>query len=154
MTTLLHNMSVPASSRIMVARALLPGLRFRVRLDEQVGLSTPVARERLSRKGWSAAWDMLESVGDVPRRAASEKGRRDLLERHIEQAKAAAGIPERLGIFVCESGAESLGPLLSPAAALAVLCRRSGPLYLPARRPEPSLVNPMALILFFPEESR
>jgi hypothetical protein len=154
MTTLLHNMSVPACSAITVARALLPGLRFRVRLDEQIGLATPSARERLASKGWSAAWDLLESLGDVPTRAKSARRTRDLLERHLEQAKTAAGIPERLGLFMCGGGSEGVGPLLSPAAALAVLCRRSGPLYLPTRRPEPSLVNPMSLVLFFPEESR
>jgi hypothetical protein len=154
MTTLLHNMSVPASSRISVARTCLPGLRFRVRLHEQVTRPTLLARERLARKGWRAAWDLLEDAGNAPRREGKERRSQELLERHLEQSKAAAGIPERLGIFVREDGAQGVGALLSPAAALAVLCRRSGPLYLPTRRLEPSLVNPTAFVLFFPEESR
>jgi hypothetical protein len=84
------------------------------------------------------------------------KGRRpEALEQHLKQELRKAGIPDRLGVFLDEELAPEGGPTLTPAAAMAVLARRSGPLYLPSRRLEPSLVDPIRpLVLFFPEESR
>jgi hypothetical protein len=149
----LHNMSVPSTSRITVARAALPGLRFRVRLHEQVHKPSLLASKRLASGGWRAAWELLEHAGDAPTRPAGAKRRREPLEQYLEAACKDAGIPDRLGVFVPAPDAGE-GKLLSPAAAFAVLARRSGPLYVPTRRLEPSLAVPLAFVLFFPEETR
>jgi hypothetical protein len=149
----LHNMSVPSTSRIAVARAFHPGLRFRVGLSWQASRARVSLRERLGRRGWRAAWDVLAAVGDAPARVAGARRAPEALERHLETALRRAGVPDRVGVFLEEDIADETGPLLPPAAALAVLARRSGPLYLPTRRLEPSLVDPHALVLFFPEEA-
>ena len=154
MTGFLHNMSVPSTSRVTVARAFHPGLRLRVGLAWQLGRSRVSLRDRLGRRGWRAAWDILAGAGDAPPRAAGARRRPEALERHLEEALRTAGVPDRLGVFLDEDIADETGPLLSPAASLAVLARRSGPLYLPSRRLECSLVDPHALVLFFPEDAR
>jgi len=154
MTGFLHNMSVPSTSRVAVARAFHPGLRLRVGLAWQVGRSRVSLRDRLGRRGWRAAWDILAGAGDAPPRAAGARRRPEALERHLEEALRTAGVPDRLGVFLDEDIADETGPLLSPAASLAVLARRSGPLYLPSRHLECSLVDPHALVLFFPEDAR
>jgi len=154
MTGFLHNMSVPSTSRVTVARAFHPGLRLRVGLAWQLGRSRVSLRDRLGRRGWRAAWDILAGAGDAPPRAAGARRRPEALERHLEEALRTAGVPDRLGVFLDEGIADETGPLLSPAASLAVLARRSGPLYLPSRRLECSLVDPHALVLFFPEDAR
>ena len=152
--SLLHNMSVPSTSRITVARAMLPGLRFRIDLPEPPGRRAGTTRDRLAKGGWQAAWRLLEAANDTPGRARGAKRQLELLERHLEEAKERAGVPDRLGVFVHEDPVLEIGSLLSPAAALAVLARRSGPLYLPSRRLELSLVDPQPLVLFVPEEPR
>lgn len=148
-TPVLHNMSVPPTSRISVARADFPGLRFTVRLAEK---EAGDLREQLATGGWRAAWTILESRNDAPARKGARR-QRDL-ERHLIESLEKAGVPDRLGVFVDE--AETASPdtrPLPPAAALAVLARRSGRLYLPTRRLEPSLADPRgARVLFFPEE--
>jgi hypothetical protein len=152
MTSLLHNMSVPPVSRVALARAPHPGRRFRVALAWQVRCGRVSLRGRLGRRGWRAAWDVLAGVGAAPRRAPRARRRPEALEGHLEEALRKAGVPDRVGVFLEEDVADETHPLLSPAAALAVLARRSGPLYLPSRRLECSLVDPHALVLFFPEE--
>jgi hypothetical protein len=154
MTDLLHNMSVPPTSRIQVARALFPGLRLRVGLAWQLDRPRPALRERLGRGGWRAAWAILESAGEAPPRRAGRQRKPEALEQHLEDALRRAGVPDRVGLFLEEDIAAETGPLLPPAAALAVLARRSGRLYLPSRRLECSLVDPHPLVLFFPEETR
>lgn len=153
-TNLLHNMSVPPTSRVQVERALHPGLRLRVSLAWQLGRPRTALRERLGRGGWRAAWAILESAGEAPRRAAGRHRRPEALAEHLEKALRRAGVPDRVGLFIEEDVAAKTGPLLPPAAALAVLARRSGRLYLPGRRLECSLVDPHPLVLFFPEEAR
>jgi hypothetical protein len=147
-------MSVPAVSRVAVARVSHPGLRFRVGLAWQTGRSASSLRDRLGRRGWRAAWDVLAAAGEAPPRKGGGRRRPEALERHLEEALQEAGVPGRLGVFLAEDVGDPTHPLLSPSAALAVLARRSGPLYLPSRRLELSLVDPQALVLFFPEEAR
>jgi hypothetical protein len=152
----LHNMSVPSTSRITVARAHFPGLRFAVRLPQTDGLGLDRLRDRLAKDGWRAARTFLEARDDAPRKAGRRPPRQEDLERHLRQSLEKAGVPDRLGVFLDEDGVfpEETRPL-SPAAALAVLARRSGPLYLPSRRLEVSLADPRRpAVLFFPEESR
>jgi hypothetical protein len=155
MTQLLHNMSVPSTSRIAVARARHPGLRFRVCLSPPANDTQPSIRERLGRRGWRAAWDFLATVGDAPPRTARVRRQAAALEDHLQKALREAGVPDRIGLFLDEDVEADESPRLRPAAALAALARRSGPLYLPSRRLETSLVDPRAaLVLFFPEEAR
>ncbi len=71
----------------------------------------------------------------------------EALERALEED----GIPDRIGVFV-EGDARADSRLLSTLAAVAVLSRRSGPLYLPWRPIDPLLVRPAAFVLVFPEE--
>lgn len=154
MTGVLHNMSVPSTSRVAVARVAHPGLRFRVGLAWQAGRAASSLRDRLGRRGWRAAWDILAAAGEAPPRTSGARRRSEALESHLEEALRVAGVPGRLGLFLDEDIGDATHPLLPPAAALAVLARRSGPLYLPSRRLELSLVDPQALVLFFPEVSR
>jgi hypothetical protein len=147
-------MSVPPTSRITVARAPFPGLRFAVRLPDADGPNAAHLRDRLAKGGWRAARELLEARDDAPWTAGSRPPRPEDLERHLRQSLEKAGVPDRLGVFIEE---EETRPeetrLLTPAAALAVLARRSGRLYLPSRRLEPSLADPRgAAVLFFPEE--
>jgi hypothetical protein len=149
---LLHNMSVPSTSQIAVARTLLPGLRLRVQLGREGSAAS--LRSRLGRRGWRAAWDVLAFLGDAPSRPPRARRTPEALERHLEEALQKAGVPPRVGVFLDEEARGEEDPLLAPAAALAALARRSGALYLPTRRLEPSLVAPKVLVLFFPEEAR
>jgi hypothetical protein len=148
-------MSVPATSRITVARARLPGLRFVVRLDDAAGLGGSEIHDRLGKGGWRAAWTFLRQRGDAPAKSGGRRRPEDL-ERHLRESLERAGVPDRLGVFLAEEeSAPAAAERLSPAAALAVLARRSGPLYVPSRRLEPSLADPRRpLVLFFPEEPR
>lgn len=150
----LHNMSVPSTSRVSVARAVHPGLRFRVDLS-LLNRSRESLRDRLGRGGWRKAWDILLAAGDAPPRVAGGRRRPEALERHLASAVAAAGVPDRVGVFLREESATETDRALPPAAALGVLARRSGPLYLPSRRLETSLVDSRfaVLVLFFPEEA-
>lgn len=153
---LLHNMSVPPTSRITVERAVFPGLRFGVRLARADGRKADELRDRLAKGGWRAAWAILEARGDAPRTTDGRGRRPEDLERHLTVSLQRARVPDRLGVFLDEGDITPMdAPPLAPAAALAVLARRSGPLYLPSRRLETSLADPRRpLVLFFPEESR
>jgi hypothetical protein len=153
-TFVLNNMSVPSTSRLTVVRAAHPGLRFRAALAWQLERPHSALRDRLRRGGWKAAWDLLERAGDAPARTPGRRRREDLLAAHLEARLCASGVPDRVGVFLEESVGDESSPLLPPAAALAVLARRSGPLYLPSRALEVSLADPLPLVLFFPEEPR
>ena len=152
--TLLHNMSVPSTSTVRVVRAVHPGLRLHIALASHLSPPREGLRERLGRGGWLAAWEMLEALGEAPPRAGGGRRRPEALERHLEDALRKAGVPDRVGVFLEEDAGGDPGSRLSPAAALAVLARRSGRLYLPSRRIECSLADPQPLVLFFPEEPR
>jgi hypothetical protein len=152
----LHNMSVPPTSRITVVRASFPGLRFAVRLPEIEPRWAQLLRDHLAKGGWRAAWTLLEARNDAPQTTGKKNRRPEDLERHLRQSLERAGVPDRLGVFLDdEEAALEDARALPPAATLAVLARRSGPLYVPSRRLEPSLADPRRpAVLFFPEESR
>lgn len=153
MTDILHNMSVPSTSRVTVARTRPPGLRFVVDLEWYLNRRKSPLRERLARRGWAAAWEILAAAGDAPRGASRAKDPA-VLERHLERSLRKAGVPNRIGLLLEDCVAAEAAQRLRPAATLAVLARRSGPLYLPSRRLEPSLADPQELVLFFPQEAR
>jgi hypothetical protein len=145
-------MSVPPTSCITVARVRLPGLRFTVDITDAFSDGDKVL-DRLARGGWRTAYTL---VGPIEREVDWWLGRlrSEDMERHLLEALQEAGVPDRPGVFLEPEEAGSEGaPALPPLAAFAVLARRSGPLYLPSRRLEPSLVDPRRpLVLFFPEE--
>lgn len=144
MTRELHNMSVPPTSTLVVKRATLAGRRFRVDLASGVPKARLAAtQKRLVTSGWRAAVAILDAAGAGKPRTASA------LAAQLDAALADAGVPDSIGVFLDED--ERAAPLLDAVAALAVLARRSGPLYLPARRFEPSLVRLTATVLFFAE---
>lgn len=144
MTRELHNMSVPPTSAVTLRRAVVAGRRFRVDLASGAAPARLASAQRqLSRTGWRAARAILEAAG-VAAEPAGEG-----LSRQLEEALVAAGVPASVGVFLEEPDDPSL-PVLGAAAALAVLARRSGPLYLPTRRLEPSLVRLASSVLFFP----
>jgi hypothetical protein len=76
-------------------------------------------------------------------------------ERMLAEALITAGVPtDRSGVFITldsRAGVESPeGKQLDTLASLAVLGRRSGPLYLPSRPLQLSLIEPADFVLVFP----
>ena len=62
-------------------------------------------------------------------------------------------MPTWIGAIIEEKPHENLRlPMLDLPASLAVVCRRSGDLYLPSRRIEIDLVRDERGLLFFPDE--
>ncbi len=151
----LHNMSVPPSSRVTVSRIGLPGRRFAVDLAGALDKKGEEIRDQLARRSWRGAWSLVGHVTDTLDRAFFlGQDPAEEMERHFLEALRQEGVPDRPGVFL-EPVLEvpDRTPRLSPIAALAVLSRRSGPLYIPTRRPEPSLADPrQPLVLYFPEE--
>jgi hypothetical protein len=145
-------MSVPSTSHITVRRVAHPGRRFRVDLAARLsrGRAADLGR-RLAEGGWRGAWTLLARAGEAP--ARQRRRTREALDAHLEEALRRASVPARLGVFLGEDD-DTEAVTLGPAAALAVLARRSGPLYLPSRPLETSLVDPRPLVLFFPEKPR
>jgi hypothetical protein len=145
-------MSVPPSSRITVSRVRLPGLRFSVDITDAFDDGDRVL-DRLARGGWRTVYSL---VGPIELEVDWRLGRlrSEDMERHLLEELRSAGVPDRPGVFLePEQAVPDPPPALSPAAAFAVLCRRSGLLYVPQRRLEPSLADPRRpLVLFFPEE--
>lgn len=78
------------------------------------------------------------------------------LEQRLHEAASRAGIPDRMGVFIepsdCAFRAGSVP--LDALASLAVLAHRTGPLYVPSRAIEPSLLVLAPSVLVFPEELR
>jgi hypothetical protein len=79
------------------------------------------------------------------------------VEQLFGDALRDCGLPGRMGVFLPVPPAGSLGVepgagprLLTGVAALAVLARRCGPLYLPGRPIEPSLIDLSPGLLAFP----
>jgi hypothetical protein len=148
-------MSVPPTSTLRVQRANHPGRRFRVDLTTQLSRGSATGlRRRLHERGWELAWTLLTKAGDGPPKPHRKHRTREVLEEHLEAALRRARVPAAVGVFLEEEPGSGRARTLGPAATLAVLARRSGPLYLPARALEPSLVDPEPLILFFPEDRR
>lgn len=126
----LHNMSVPPTSRVTVSRVRLPGLRFGVDLAGALDKQGDEIRDSLAKGGWRSVWARI----GPPNEALEAdwwlgRGRAEDMERHLLEELQKAGVPDRPGVFLEEEEASpDRPPALSPAAALAVLARRSGPI--------------------------
>jgi hypothetical protein len=168
----LHNMSVPSRSVLRCARAVLPGRRYLVDglprgTDSEAGIDGDRAlHEYLAEYGMAALAALIElaragrKVEPAKVRSRARKFRGDAaeaVERAIAQALLLAGVPTAIGVFLpaasvaggSQSGRARETPL-DPPASLAVLARRSGPLYVPARPVEPSLIVLERCVLVFP----
>jgi hypothetical protein len=147
---LLHNMSVPPRSTVTVRRSKLPGTRYALDCS---GLSAETV-DALRIQGAAAALALIAKHADLPASAAMPSVRAgdadSLLATCMTTALRAAEIPERIGVFLDDDVDALTAPRLKLPATLALLARRSGPLYLPRRSFQPSLITPTTAILVFP----
>jgi hypothetical protein len=97
--------------------------------------------------GSAVGYDVAEAVERARALASVTDG---AIQSRIDARLEAEGVPARAGVFV-SLDREDKTPL-SLGAALGVLARRSGPLYLPRRAPRASLIADGGLALFFPED--
>jgi hypothetical protein len=88
---------------------------------------------------------------EAARRFAPEADRAALAQA-VERRLARARVPRLVGVFVDDDEVQATERPVAAATALAILLRRSGPLFVPAREPEISLVVPRATTLIFPED--
>jgi hypothetical protein len=143
--SLLHNMSVPPRSTIQVKRSALPGRRFFV----DCAWLGPGSCQLLRSHGADALLPLIEYGRELLVGSTSEEAACD----GLEAALSAAEVPSRVGVFIpAERMPKPSVPMLQREAILAVLARRSGPLYLPRRKFAPSLIVPLTGLLVFPED--
>ena len=135
-----------------VLRLALPGRRFfldcRWLTDARVALLQthgPIAALALL-----DADDQAEAALAIPP-ITFDQAEQALAER-FTRSLADEGLPDTIGVFLKFDGPPP-ETILSRSATLAVLARRSGPLYLPRRPFSPSLVERWNSYLVFPEES-
>ena len=168
----LHNMSTPPRSLIRCARATLPGRRF------IVDWIPPRTDARHAAEGIATLEQCLEAHGMAGLAALATEfaaGRwppAELLEKRVrrfrgnaratvaelfEAARRDAALPTGVGVFLplgapdgSPAGGSSTACRLHGLRALAVLARRCGPLYVPDRPIEPSLVRLSPGLLVFP----
>jgi hypothetical protein len=147
---LLHNMSVPPRSTVQVCRSVLPGHRYFI----DCRWLSPTIVERLRSEGAAAMLALLQDDAGGMGQFTAETSKE--VEKHavdcLTLALADRNVPVRIGVFVPEDHRPRHAHPLNRAATLAVLARRSGPLYLPRRRFNPSLISPLTAVLVFPEE--
>lgn len=162
MTALLHNMSVPPRSTARVARQDLAGLRVTVHVAPLLPAPVSQVEKLLARHGDGAARALLEGgpgctiaeLGRLARLLAADPATPARLRQRFDQALAAAGLPDRVGVVLpVPAGARRPASQLDLAASLAVLSRVSGALYLPRRASEASLLRLAPVVVLFPEEA-
>lgn len=169
--TWLHNMSVPSRSTLTVRREWIGGRCFAV-------CPTPRAAAQPSPRAVAGDWmarslrvggrasllallieplDPLDSwrvrVAALRRKLVRHLGVEAHLAGAIDVVLRRAGVPSRVGVFVPRGA--TAPPQATPlgfAASLAVLGRRSGPLYLPSRQVDGSLIQLTDVVLVFPDE--
>ena len=158
-------MSVPSRSSLKCARVRLPGARFRVSLlpgnatAAEMNLWLEGMHRCLQEQGIAALAALVEALRKGPeptprwiaKRAPRWTGDPAPYVVH-ELAKRADTLPPGLGVFMTDvSGSGGGGATqLDYLGSLAVLARRGGTLYLPARPIEPSLVTLDSCLLVFP----
>ena len=147
---LLHNMSVPPRSMLKVSRRRLPGIRYVFDCHSLPEECVAALRSH----GAAAALALIEGHTERLSRTANGSGLsadlEELLAAQMSEALRVARVPERIGVFLDDDPDPAEARSLSVAAALAVLARRSGPLYLPRRRFAASLIVPAKGVLVFP----
>jgi len=166
----LHNMSVPSRSTLTVRREWIGGRCFEVCPGVRVGPCETLCADApgwvtsgLRRGGHRALLallleppDPLDSwrarVGALRRTLARQRDVETRAAAAVNEALRAAGVPTRVGVFVPRGA--TAPPRATPlgfAASLAVLGRRSGPLYLPSRQVDGSLIQLTDVVLAFPD---
>lgn len=150
--TELHNMSVPSRTRLTVRREHLRGRRYRLDLWTAIARRAPSAdatavMRRIRRDSGAYLLGLIEDPGNVKarRRKAGVPAR---LRQLCLDELARLRLPDSFGFFV-EEPDDRKDRAVPPAAAIAILAARSGPLYLPGRF-EPSLIAFHPVTLFFP----
>jgi hypothetical protein len=169
----LHNMSVPSRSVLRCARAVLPGRRYLVDglpsgLDEKSAAALAAAvHECLAQDGMTALAALVElhrsgrKVTPARLRRWARKRRDDpaaTVDRAFTEVLPPAGAFDVLGVFLPAPPLTAVDLFrrerwtpLDPLTSLAVLAHRSGPLYVPARPVEPSLIVLERCLLVIPE---
>jgi hypothetical protein len=169
--TWLHNMSVPSRSTLTVRREWVGGRCFDVcpRIKAAAHPSPrAVASDWVARKlrvGGPASLlalliEPLDPLDTWRVRVVAQRRQlvrqRDLEPRlagAIDVVLRRAGIPPRVGVFVPRGAtAPPDSTCLGFVASLAVLGRRSGPLYLPSRQVDGSLIQMGDVLLVFPDD--
>ena len=145
---LLHNMSVPPRSTVTVRRSRLPGRRYAI--DCKLTQQSVIA---LRKDGAAAALVLLAGQVDVPLAAPgqAQQNVQDIFDACMAAALRDASVPDCIGVFTDEESDASASHELTLPAMLALLARKSGPLYLPRRRFTPSLIVPTTAVLVFPQ---
>lgn len=162
MTAWLHNMSVPPRSTLRVKRQRLAGRRVAIDVARLVPWPLDELEARLAREGDAAAMAMisgppscsLEHLACRARSAAADPATPGRLREWFDLALEEAGIQDRVGVALPAALADAGAPLADLRAALAVLARVSGPLYLPRRAYQASLIRLAPIVVVFPEETR
>jgi hypothetical protein len=138
----------PPRTVVTVQRLALPGRCYLVDCP-----ATADDAAALRDRGAGAALDFLQRVcPTLPLKPVGSGTDADELFRALmRQVLLQSAIPDRIGVFV--PATEDCPDIvrLPPDVSLALLARRSGPLYLPRREFEASLVVPARVALVFPE---
>ena len=168
-TAWLHNMSVPSRSTLAVEREWLGGRCFEVRPRHQASSAVWIATGRWAARalrdhGSSALLALLLEPPEPTdswqtrvtraRRHVQRQGNvRARLDEALDATLLESGIPQRVGVFMPRGDVGAPGAIrLGFAASIAALGRRSGPLYLPTRQVDGSLIELADLLLVFPDE--
>jgi hypothetical protein len=140
-------MSVPPRTTLRVARQRVSGRRYRIDIETTI-------RERFPGKNLNDFFARArEDVSAVLLELIDDRGEQDgepvaRLARICGTALEQLRLPAGFGYFVDEPTSPGITKV-HPAAAIAILAARSGPLYLPGRF-EPSLIGLRPVTLFFP----
>ena len=164
-------MSVPSRSVLTCARAAVSGARFHVNVvpagytaDEQAWWLGEM-HGCLQRHGAAALGAIARAMREGPecgprwveKTASRWKGdAADWVQLELSKATGSARLPQGLAVFVHQVAGTPAGaraPVLDRLVSLAVLARRAGPLYLPQRPIEPSLIDLTAGVVIFPTDS-
>jgi hypothetical protein len=147
---LLHNMSVPPFSTVQVRRSALPGRRYAI----DTKMLTREAVNALRDYGAVAALALMDPEAKDLKTALALHRRDDadaVLAARLSRELESADVPERVGVFIdWDVDTKNTKPVPTPLA-LALLARRSGPLYLPRRNFTASLIVPARSALVFPD---
>jgi hypothetical protein len=167
----LHNMSVPSRSTLTVRREWIGGRCFdvcpRVRAaahPSPKAVTDDWVARRLRRGGPASLLavlieplDPLDTwrvrVAALQRKLVRQPDVEARLAGAIDVVLSRAGIPPRVGVFVPRGATAPPGTTcLGFVASLAVLGHRSGPLYLPSRQVDGSLIQMGEVLLVFPDD--